>query len=89
MSLMGQTKTLTEIFPILVDRLAVLSPSPEQDEVYVQVVERLFEAALALEKGNERARSATEEIGWRLGLLQTDVGEWIRKEKRLAAWEGQ
>lgn len=72
---------------MLVDRLVHVFPTPCADERYVKIVEALFDVSLSLEHGDEEVRRAVDEIGWRVGLLESDVGRWVRKERRLALWE--
>lgn len=77
------------LLPALTARLVELFPEPSQDSLYAEIVEKLFETSLVLPcRGEGKLASAAEEIGWRARLLDTEVGDWVRKEIRLAAWEG-
>ena len=79
---------VARLIPKLLDRLRALYPESTQEEVYANLVEGLFDCTLALPcAGEDKLRSDVEEIGWRAGLLDGRVGEWVRRERRLAAWE--
>jgi hypothetical protein len=71
-----------------VNRLQALYPEPKDDETYARLVERLFEITMVLPcQGEGKLMAAVLEVGWRAGLLGTDLGDWVRAERRRYAWE--
>ena len=79
---------VARLIPRLLDRLRVLFPEPTQEDEYRKLVEGLFDCTLALPcAGENKLKDDVEEIGWRAGLLEGQVGDWVRRERRLAGWE--
>ena len=80
--------TVVRLLPVLVARLRTLSPESSEDESYVKIVEMMFEMTLVLPcKGEGKLEEAVKEIGWRAGMLETDIGDWVRSEQRSFAWQ--
>lgn len=90
LSQMASPCSVPPLLPLVTARLVQLFPTPTHDPGYTMIVERLFEVTSVLPcRGEGKLLEAVEEIGWRVRLLDTEVGRWVRRETRLAAWESR
>lgn len=82
------TPIVVRLLPLLVSRLKTLYPESSDDEVYIKIIEMLFETTMVLPcQGESKLKEAVREVGWRAGMLDTDIGDWVKAEQRRFAWE--
>lgn len=84
------SESATRLLPTLVNKLVALDPASTAERAASgATIEHLFRASLALEPGQmgPDVKEAVDELSWRVGRSDSEVGDWVRRERRRAEWE--
>ena len=102
LSPLSQAKeTIAYSLPLITERLIAISPTANKADkpspAEQETVENLFRAGLAMGEGESpvekygmdiaRTRAALGEVIERVKRLEGEVGDWVRREIRIAGWE--
>lgn len=94
-------ETIAYSLPLITERLIAISPTANKADksspAEQETVENLFRAGLAMGEGESpvkkygmdiaRTRVALGEVAERVKRLEGEVGDWVRREIRIAGWE--